>query len=253
MSDCHAVAAFLAAAEDPRLESVRCVEGAAEDGRIVVVGVVHDHPASVARAALVTDGLDPSTLALELPPLAIALFRAYADDVPVPPRLGGEMSAAIQAAPNARLVGIDGPNADYLVRVFDALRGEWVRDESTRWSAVRAVLQDVTSGLAHALACRVAAPLVEHTPLTPRLYSPHSYDCSLLDAPEIQADDEADHIAQRQAFLRAIDPPLPLRFVDAAREASMITRLRQLRTDGDVVAIVGIEHVDPICDALEQP
>ncbi|MCL7417304.1 MAG: hypothetical protein M8354_05630, partial [Halalkalicoccus sp.] len=79
---------------------------------LTLVGVVHDHPASVARVEAVLRDSCPETLALELPPLAIPLYRSYATDAGFPSNAGGEMSAAIRAS-TASVVGIDGPSSGF--------------------------------------------------------------------------------------------------------------------------------------------
>ncbi len=99
---------------DPRLDPnyVRTVSSGS-DAPVTLVGVVHDHPASVARVRSTVETTEHATLALELPPLALPLFEEYADDARTPPAFGGEMSAAIQAS-DARAVGIDGPSRRFL-------------------------------------------------------------------------------------------------------------------------------------------
>lgn len=232
---------------DPRLDeqSLRCVPGADGLGAVVLVGVVHDHPASLFRVAHVLETVTPEVLALELPPLAVPLFRLYARDRRTPPRLGGEMGTAIQAAGDVRTAGIDAPNRGYLRRLAGALLAE-----RPPVGVVRSVLRDLASGVTHALACRLAALVGAVTPLRPRLYSQIEYDCSVLDTPSVQADHEAAHLAQREAFLRSIETPPSIRRIDDLRETGMAARLRELRAGGDVVAVVGMEHLDALDSAL---
>ncbi len=106
VGDCDAVASSLGDDGDPRLtpETVRCVPGRGDRG-VVVVGVVHDHPASLFRVAHLVETVEAAVLALELPPLAVPLFRLYARDDRTPPRLGGEMSVAVRAAGSPRETG----------------------------------------------------------------------------------------------------------------------------------------------------
>jgi hypothetical protein len=71
MLDCEAVADALRDPDaDPRLdaERVRCLPGAPGAGAVVLVGVVHDHPASVFRVTRLVERFAPDVLALELPP-----------------------------------------------------------------------------------------------------------------------------------------------------------------------------------------
>ncbi|PSQ01139.1 hypothetical protein BRC94_04635 [Halobacteriales archaeon QS_5_70_17] len=67
-------------------EYVRRVPPGASGTGTVVVGVVHDHPASVRRVKALAAATDPDVLALELPPLAVPLLRRRVrrDGGPVP-------------------------------------------------------------------------------------------------------------------------------------------------------------------------
>ena len=74
--------------DDPRLNDayLRVCPGGPEEGTVVLVGVVHDHPSSQYRAQRVLEAVEPTTLALELPPLALPLFEEYATESSTPPR-----------------------------------------------------------------------------------------------------------------------------------------------------------------------
>mgnify|MGYP006287611243 CR=1 FL=1 len=246
MFDCADATAALDGT-DPRVteESVWCVPGTDHSGTVLLVGVVHDHPASVTRAARLVEALDPDILALELPPLAVSLFELYAHDDHTPPRLGGEMSAALQAASDARAVGIDAPNPRYLRRLARQL----LADRPPRAVTV-SVLRDLVAVSAHALACRRGALLGTSTPLRPRIYEHLQHDSSLLDSPDVQAADERAHLAQHRAFLGAIELPPKTLLVDGLREETMAARLDALRREGDVVAVVGMEHAPPLSARL---
>lgn len=231
---------------DPRLEQyVR--RHSAGDGRgdVLLIGVAHDHPASVARVAHILDAVEPDALALELPSLAIPLFRQYAADEYVPPRLGGEMSTAIQRAGDVRIVGIDGPNAAYFRRLVQRVVAERISTDD-----FREVVGDVARGTGQALACRVGAVIARLTPVTPKVYTHISYDCASFDSPSTQARHERDHVAQRQAFLRVVELPRSTTLIDEVREETMATRLSDLRSTGDVVAVIGIEHLDELSTRL---
>lgn len=250
MFDCTDVAAALEdEPADPRLDpdTVRCLPATADGGPVVLVGVVHDHPASVYRVRRLLRELEPAVLALELPPLAVPLFERYADDAHTPPRLGGEMSVAIQAAGDARTVGIDAPDGPYLRMLVSRARSGDVPRE-----VVRTVARDTARGVAHTLACRVGAVVSRLTGVSPVLYTHIRYPTTLLDAPADQAAHEAAHLDRQRAFLGVVEPPPATALVDETREARMAERLRALRADGGVVAVVGMNHLDPIRDRLRE-
>lgn len=231
---------------DPRLEQyVRCCPAENDHGAVTLVGVAHDHPSSVARVAHLLKTISPDVLALELPPLAVPLFRQYADDEYVPPRLGGEMSTAIQTADDPRIVGIDGPSATY----FRLLLWRMIAERSSM-EDIAEVVRDVTRGVGHALACRLGAVVGRLTPFTPKVYAHIAYDCASFDSPSTQARHERNHVAERRAFLRVVELPPATALIDEVREESMATRLTELRSTGDVVAIVGIEHLDDLAERL---
>ncbi|MFC7068769.1 hypothetical protein [Halobaculum lipolyticum] len=247
MIDCDAVASEATAEDaDPRLdpERVRCLPGDGDRGSVLVVGVVHDHPASVYRAVHLVTGADPDVLALELPPLSVPLFRRYARDRHTPPRLGGEMSAAVRAAGAVPVVGIDAPNARYLRTLAARLRGAGSRDLAV------AVARDTARGVAQAVACRLGAVVARLTPYTPRLYTQIPYESTLLDAPGAQATHEERHLARHRAFVGVVKAPPATALIDRAREDVMAARLHELRVRGDVVAVVGATHLDPLADRL---
>lgn len=232
---------------EPRLteEHLRCVPGAEGTGTVLLLGVVHDHPASVFRVAHVLERLEPEVLALELPPLAVPLFRMYAADANNPPRLGGEMSMAVRTADGARAAGIDAPNRRYLQQLVSCLSAD-----PPSFRVARLVAKDLFFASLHALSCRLGAFVGAMSPLRPRVYSPIQYETSLRDSPRDQAAHETSHLATQRAFLRAVEIPAARRLIDTARETSMADRLGELRRKGDVVAVVGMEHLDPLADRL---
>ncbi|SHH02223.1 hypothetical protein [Halobaculum gomorrense] len=244
MFDCDAVVAELRSEDaDPRIDPslVRCLRGTDGTGSVLLIGVVHDHPASVFRVSSLLESFPPDVLAVELPPLSVPLFCRYARDSHVPPRLGGEMSAAIDAADAARVVGIDAPNSSYLRALIDRLR----TDGEARTLA-RAMLTDFVRGLAQAAACRLGAVVAALTPYVPRVYAHIRYDVTLLDDPETQADHERRHLAQHRAFVGVVDPPPETAIVDRIREDVMAARIAALRDDGDIAVVVGMHHLDEL-------
>jgi len=254
MIDCSDVLDDLVAsvdhAMDPRIDgdNVRCVPGTGDLGSVLMVGVVHDHPASTFRVAHFVETHPPDVLAVELPPLAIPLFRIYAEDDYTPPRMGGEMSMALQAFDDGRTVGIDAPNRTYFRRLATLLRGERLSI-----GLVRELLTSLSAGIVQALACRAGAVLATTTPLRLRVYNVFRHEASFLDSPADQAEDEAAHISQERAFLRIAQPPRGMELIETAREESMASLLRDLRTDGDVVAVVGRNHVEPLYSLIAEP
>lgn len=247
MVECTDAMSAVSEHQDPRLDSdyLRCVPGGTGFGSILLVGVVHDHPASVFRVHGVLEEFTPDVLALELPPLAVSLFELYSTDSFTPPRLGGEMSMAIKADGSARVVGIDSPNWTVL-----RLLADWVADGRIPRSLFDDLGRDFVGSAGHAIACQVGAVIGSLTPLRLRLYSHIEYECSLLDSPTVQAEHEARHLSRQQALLRSVEVPQARQLIDELREEGMATRLDELREEGDVVAVVGVEHLDPLRDRL---
>jgi hypothetical protein len=216
---------------------------------LTLVGVVHDHPASVYRARAVVRERDPEVVALEAPPLATPLYRVYARDSRTPPAFGGEMSAAAQAADecDAEVVGIDAPNADFFARLA---RNCW--QESASFGTLRRVASGVASVTRHALVCRVAAGVADRTSLRVEVDSPVQHDCEHSDPPDVQARDERQQARRSQSLLRAFDPPRPVRLRDETREECMAENLETLDSRGETVAVVGLDHLDAVAEQLRQ-
>ena len=229
--------------DDPRLhdDHVRTVA----DGRITLVGVVHDHPASRYRVHDLVDRRQPDVLALETPPLALPLFERYAAEGSGIPAAGGELSAAIAAAEDARVVGIDGVD-----RRFVRMLAATLRAERASFSTIRSLVRGVTSVVNHAVVCRVAARIAKHTGRRPDVDRPIDHACSLDDPPSVQAADERSQLSRSLTFLRVADPPAPVKVRDETREACMAQRLEALPDAESVVAVVGRSHLDPLADLL---
>lgn len=234
---------------DPRLtgEYLRQIAGSSE---ITLVGVVHDHPASIYRTQAVINAVDPAVLALELPPISIPLFEAYANTEASPPAFGGEMSAAIQAAAPDSAVGIDRPTGGFFHRL-----GRKLLEEQPTVETVRNLLSNITSTTKHAVVCRVAAVLASQTSVRIEVDSPNTYDTDQTDSAPAQARDERQQIRRSRSFMNAFQTSNRSRasqIEDAAREADMATRLSALQAHGDVVAVVGIDHLDSLAERLEE-
>ncbi|MDZ7688276.1 MAG: hypothetical protein U5J64_06055 [Halobacteriales archaeon] len=233
---------------DPRItgEYVRRVGG--EHGSMTLVGVVHDHPASTYRVTRTVESLSPDVLALELPPMAVPLFEQYAKTDRTPPVFGGEMSAAIQAVGTAETVGIDRPTSGYFAR----LSRKVVRDRPSP-TTVRKVLSDAVSATKHAFVCRIASGVSAKTSVRLEVDSPVEHGTDRSDTAEVQARDERGQIRRSRAFMnafRSADATRASRFGDEVREEHMADRLSELRVDKDVVAVVGISHLDPVAENL---
>lgn len=231
--------------DDPRVtgEYVRRVAG--DDGDVLLLGVVHDHPASRHRVRTVIDRYEPDVLGLEVAPLALPLFEAVARAESWAPPGGDEMSDAMAAAPDARAVGIDGLDAGFFATLA---RNVWSERPSA--GAVRSLFRSVTAVAKEAAAHRIATILGRHTSLRPSVGDPVEHDCDPTDPPAMQAADERRQTATSLAFLRSIDPPAQMSIRDETREACMVRRLDALREEGDVAAVVGLGHVDPVADGL---
>ncbi|TYT62788.1 hypothetical protein [Natrialba swarupiae] len=235
--------------DDPRITEQFCrhLEGSAGD--LILLGVVHDHPASVARVERVLEAVDPDVLALELPSAALPLYRTYAAggaDESDSPRFGGEMSAAIRASPDVDVVGIDAPNWSFVRRLVTRLVADRVSP-----ATARRVVSSLGGATREALACRVAATLTHATSMTVTRDDPIEYDCTHTDPPERQAAHERSHVATVQALLGGVDSDgTALAYRDETRERCMAERLADVRDEGDVVAVVGVDHLEALEFAL---
>lgn len=232
---------------DPRIrgEHVRVIRVRAADTHVVLVGVVHDHPASCYRAAAVVEDVSPAVLALELPELAIPLFEKFAAG-PEGSDPGGEMSAAVRAAGDVDVRGIDVPSATFARALAGTLRA--VSPSADDLVDVAKRVADVTR---HAIGCRLAALSVTGVDRDPPI-DVHEYDCDRTDPPAVQASNEATRLGQSRSLLNAVDPPVATRVTDAARERAMARRLAALGRTGDVVAVLGFGHLDEVADELSR-
>lgn len=236
---------ILADLEDPRLtaEFLRTLPATDDLGWVAVVGVVHDHPASVYRAGRLVELLQPATLAVELPAAAIPLFESLGSEEA--DHLGGEMSEALSRA-RGKKVGIDAPSLLYAVRLFAYLRAERV-PPIVYWR----VLEDLARSAAQATWTLVVALVAALTGRRFEAYSPIEHESTRQDTPAEQASAEREHLATRRAFLDAIAVPRRTRIIDTVRERVMTEQIADLRRDGTVMAVVGFEHLDPIAQRLE--
>ena len=234
---------------DPRVTGEYIRQVSDDHGTVTLVGVVHNHPASTHRVRHVISSVDPEILALELPPISLPLFEQYAAADRTPPVFGGEMSAAIQAADRAAVEGIDRPTGGFFGRL-----GRTLLWERPSLETVRNVVSNAAATTKHALLCRAAAAVGARTSIRLEVDSPIPHDIAGTDAPDDQARDEREQINRSRSFMNAFrtaSRSQASRLEDDAREAVMAGRLSELRGDGDVVAVVGIDHLDPLIDRLD--
>jgi pheromone shutdown protein TraB len=191
------------------------------------------------------DAVAPDVLALELPPLAVPLADHHAADERTPPTFGGEMSAAIQAADTDRVVGIDGPSLGFLRYLAAEL---YDRDASL--STVKKTAEAVRSVTATALTRRVAAAVAMTMTVQLAVDAPTAYDTGRTDDPERQAEEERRRVETAESMLQAFSTPPAAAISRTARERYMADRLATLGRTGDVVAVVGMAHLDPVAGHL---
>lgn len=235
-TDLATVTETLADRDDPRLSADfwRAIPGREGNHPTIVVGVVHDHPASSHRVAEVAREFDPVTLALELPPLAVPAFTRAADGERE--CAGGEMSAAIAARPSASVVGIDGLDRQFLSRFVTTA----VQTRASLHTA-RQALGELGEMAGHALRCRLGR--------TPAVGGEHAV--STTHPPGQQASDERTQVARSRSLLGAIERTEASLLVDGIREQAMAGRLDTLREDGSVLAVVGMNHLDAVATAID--
>lgn len=236
---------------DPRVTGEYVRQLSDDDCTVTLVGTVHDHPASVYRVRHVIECVDPGILALELPPISLSLFEQYAATDQTPPALGGEMSAAIQAADSSPVIGIDRPTGDF----FRRLAGVLLR-ERPPLETVRTVVSNTVETTSHALVCLAAAAVNACSSARLEVDSPTPHDAARTDAPTDQAIHEREQVERCRSFtnaFRSANRSRATRLEDAAREAAMAARLVDLREDGDgdIVAVVGIDHIDALATELD--
>jgi hypothetical protein len=235
--------------DDPRLTAdyVRELPATGTKGPVTLVGVVHDHPASKFRTQKVIQALEPDTLALELPPVALPLFLEYARNEQSPPPFGGEMSTAAQAATTDNIVGIDGPSPGFVSHLLKE-----IAREHPSLSEIRAVADGFVSVSKHTVACRLGAVVSRSTGLSVEVDDPVEHECEWTDEPDIQARDEHEQVQRARTVMNAFQSQGSSDLRKTARERHMTDRLEILRRDGtdSIVAVVGIAHLDPLAERL---
>lgn len=234
---------------DPRIDpdQLRLYDGP-DGGPLLVVGCVHDHPASTFRARALVESLRPDVVGVELPGLALPLFECVGRDSDGEAPGGGEMSAALAAAAD---VGSERTGIDTLGPRFARSLLAELRRESASFDTLERVLGSVSDVAGHALACRVSAALGRFGSAAPVHDRAYEHEIASNAAPSRQAEDEHRQLTRSLSVLRAFEQPLANSVVDAAREETMVGNLATLRTEGSVVAVVGFDHLSGITELLD--
>jgi len=257
--------AALPGGTDPRLDDAFWCEVPATDERAaaVLVGVVHDHPASVHRAEAVVDALDPDVLALELPAVSLPYFerragRATGDasastgeravDADARAATDGgtevarddEMRAAIAAADESQVVAVDTFDWGFFLRF-----ARRARETSASFETVRSALGDVRRIAGHALRVRFG----DADGRAPGDATPHA-DLAVA-SPSEQAADERTQVERSRSLLGAFERPAADVLLDRTRERQMAANIDASRRDGTVVAVVGMHHLERIARSLD--
>jgi pheromone shutdown protein TraB len=229
---------------DDRYTRMVCGSGAP----ILLVGVAHDHPASIYRVGAIVEALQPPVVALEVPDAVLPVLDPlrFAGDGP-----GGEMAAAIAAASDSRLVGIDVPSRG----AVRALMVESLRQRVSAPTVARTV-RSIGAISTRALLVRLTRHLAQlgatSNSGTVQLGGRQDYDLVDDSTAAEQAENERAHLERTEALLRTLEPPSSTSFLDAVRERCMATRLHDARADGFVIGIVGYDHLDDLVTRLKQ-
>lgn len=229
----------LAAVADPRVRSryLRTVRASGDSGAVALVGVVHDHPASVARVEAVVEALAPTAVALEVPAIALPSYVAQAGQQVT----GGEISAAIHAAPAATAVGIDVPGPGFIAQVW-----RYLRTESPGPDVALGLVHRASTMARRAAARRFAGWRGHDWGRRGPTRCPLETDGGAAAGPAEQAADEVRAVGRSRSVLRAVETPPAVAALDDVREAYMAARLAALRHHPCTVAVVGLDHLDAV-------
>lgn len=230
---------------DETTDYVRRIEAESDAGAVTLLGVVHGHPASSYRVQRQIEGEEPDIVALELPSLATSLAAVRARDTATPPRKGGEMSAAVQSADASRVEGIDAPSLAYLGQLF-----RYCREEKPERGTLRGVVTDVVRSTVQALKWRAAATIEGRLGVDLSVGHADDHGVDYDDSLEAIVENEARHVSITRTFRNAVRTPASVEVIDTIRERAMADRLDRLRSDGDVVAVVGLSHLDAVSAQL---
>jgi hypothetical protein len=141
----------------------------------------------------------------------------------------------------------DGPSLGFVRSLGTRL----VRERASLRTAAR-VCRSTLSVVGTGVACRLAASLTRHTPWRVEVDSPTSHEASVHDSPAEQAADERRQVRTATAVMESLEPSPSSRCRAQARERHMADRLDDLRAQGDIVAVLGAAHVDPVVEQLRE-
>lgn len=147
------------------------------------------------------------------------------------------MTAAIVAAEDARIVGIDGPSLRFLPRLAST-----VASAHPPITTIADLCQNLLLAYRRAVWCRFSRES------TGGYKSPNRFETG-GDA-SAQASDERRQMHRARSLSNSLGAPNRIHLRDAAREQHMVKELSRYVKDGDVVAVVGCDHLEPIATAL---
>jgi hypothetical protein len=156
------------------------------------------------------------------------------------------MSAAVAAAGDGPVVGIDAPNPSYLRLLWSELRAR--RPPA---AVVRTVLRDLGPGSATRWPADSGRRSAVSRGSDPGVRAPRLRHLASRPASR-QAAHERAHVTRRRSLLGAVATPPAISLVDESREADMARRLDALRAGGDVVAVIGVERLDAVETRLRE-
>lgn len=229
--------------DDPRITGKTSHTIADWPGSLTLVGVVHDHPASVFRVRPVIQARAPDVVALEIPPLSTSTFEQHARTDRVPPRRGGEMSDAIQAARTDAILGIDGPSARYFRKFARRLFG-------TRGGVP---VRPLVGAAGRVTRATIESRLPTGTAPT-AVREPVDYEVDHGDPPAAQARHERRQIRRANSLLDDVGrsgSKTALELQNSTREGHMVDELLRQCADTSAVAVVGVHHLDGLRAQLE--
>lgn len=215
--------------DDPRI-SHRFVSTVLQDDAhpVVLVGTVHDHPASAFRVRTLVSEIEPAYTAVELPPAAIPLFEQLIVQ-------NSEFGAACAASrDSSEVVGIDGFGLSF-AKHFARMSLEMTGIQS---GDVLNALKSVWSIQKETATMRLKGSGEQATAF--------DYDVTGWSDPIDQAESEVAEVKDHEALMGAFNTPDAQKLLDTSREEHMAEEIDSLRQDGVVVAVVGYAHMDKI-------